>query len=101
MSLLWTDPSIEDLRSIRDYIARDSEHYAAEFVGQIILSADKLLEFPRLGRVVPEAQDENIRELLYQNYRIIYRIAGDHIEILTVVHGSRDLTRGKPPWEIA
>lgn len=102
MKLVWTDPSIEDLRSIREYIARDSEYYAAQFVEQIVLSADKLVEFPRLGRVVPEAQDENVRELLYQNYRIIYRIAGKQIEILTVVHGGRNLSRRKsPPWEIA
>jgi plasmid stabilization system protein ParE len=51
--------------------------------------------------VVPEAQDENIRELLYQNYRIIYRIMGERIEILTIVHGSRDLTARQPaPWKI-
>jgi len=101
MKLIWTDPSIEDLRSIRDYIARDSEHYAADLVEQVILSVERLLQFPRLGRVVPEAQDENIRELLYRNYRIMYRILGKRIEILTVVHGSRDLTsRRTPPWEI-
>jgi len=101
MKLIWTDPSIEDLRSIRDYIARDSEHYAADLVEQVILSVERLLQFPRLGRVVPEAQDENIRELLYRNYRIMYRILGERIEILTVVHGSRDLTsRRTPTWEI-
>jgi toxin ParE1/3/4 len=101
MKLIWTDPSIEDLRSIREYIARDSEYYAVDLIGQVILSVERLLQFPRLGRVVPEARDENIRELLYQNYRIIYRIASERIEILTVVHGSRDLTkRQTPPWEI-
>jgi plasmid stabilization system protein ParE len=48
---------------------------------------------PRLGRAVPEAQDENIRELLRENYRIIYRIICERIEILTVVHASRERTR--------
>ena len=71
-------------------------------VEQVILSVEKLLQFPRLGRVVREANDQNIRELVYQNYRVIYRIAGKRIEILTVVHGSRDLTRRPtPPWEIS
>jgi len=92
MKLIWTDPSIEDLRAVRDYIARDSDYYAADLVEQVVLSAERLLRFPKLGRVVPEAQDENIRELVHQNYRIIYRIAGERIEILTIVHGSRDLT---------
>ena len=101
MKLIWTDPSIEDLRSIREYIARGSDYYAAHLVEQVVLSVEKLLQFPRLGRVVPEAQDDNIRELVYQNYRIIYRIARERIEILAVVHGSRDLTKHRtPPWEI-
>ena len=92
MKLIWTDPSIEDLRAVRDYIGRDSDYYAADLVEQVVLSVERLLRFPKLGRVVPEAQDENIRELVHQNYRIIYRIAGERIEILTIVHGSRDLT---------
>ncbi|MGB7592128.1 MAG: type II toxin-antitoxin system RelE/ParE family toxin [Terriglobia bacterium] len=92
MKLIWTDLSIEDLRAVRDYIARDSDYYAADLVEQVVLSVERLLRFPRLGRVVPEAQDENIRELVHQNYRIIYRIAGERIEILAIVHGSRDLT---------
>ena len=64
MKLIWTDPSIEDLRAIRDYIARDSDFYAADLVEQVVLSAEKLLRFPKLGRVVPETQDEKIRELV-------------------------------------
>jgi plasmid stabilization system protein ParE len=101
MKLIWTDPSVEDLRAIRDYIARDSDSYAAGLIGEVVLSVERLLRFPRLGRVVPEAQDENIRELLYQNYRIIYRIMGERIEILAIVHGSRDLTARQPaPWKI-
>ncbi len=101
MKLIWTDPCLEDLRSIRDHIARDSEHYAADFVEEVILSVERLVRFPRIGRVVPEAQDENIRELVYQKYRIIYRLAGERIEILTVVHGSRELTGVQTPaWEI-
>ena len=92
MKLIWTDPSIADLRAVRDYIARDSDYYAADLVEQVVLSVEKLLRFPKLGRVVPEVQDENIRELFHQNYRIIYRIAGERTEILTIIHGSRDLT---------
>ena len=92
MKLIWTDPSIEDLRAVRDYIARDSDYYAADLVEQVVLSVERLLQFPKLGRVVPEAQNENIRELIKQNYRSIYRIVGEPIEILTMVHGSRDLS---------
>ena len=48
MKLIWTDPSLQDLRSIRDYIARDSEYYAVDLVEQVILSVERLLRFPRL-----------------------------------------------------
>ncbi|HXI26027.1 MAG TPA: type II toxin-antitoxin system RelE/ParE family toxin, partial [Pyrinomonadaceae bacterium] len=78
-----------------------SEEYASSFVERIILSVDKLADFPRIGRMVPEAEQENIRELLYHNYRIIYRIKNGIIEILTVVHGRRDLGSFKPaPWDM-
>jgi len=96
MKILWTEPAIEDLRNLHGYIARDSEIYANSFVQRIILAVEKLTDFPRLGRAVPEADQETIRELLYHNYRIIYRIKSELIEILTVIHGRRDLGSFKP-----
>lgn len=87
MKILWTDPAIEDLRNLYRYIAKDSEVYAGSFVERIILAVEKLVNFPKLGRVVPEADKQTIRELLYRNYRIIYRINGDLIEVITVVQG--------------
>jgi toxin ParE1/3/4 len=101
MKIKWTDPAIESLRNLHGYIAKDSEIYASNFVQRIVLAVEKLTDFPRLGRVVPEADEETIRELLYQNYRIIYRITGEWVEILTVIQGSRDLNSFKPaPWEV-
>ncbi len=97
MKLIWTDPSIADLRAIRDYIGRDSDYYAADVIAELVLSVERLLQFPKLGRVVPEAKDENIRELVQLGYRIIYRIDGQRIEILTIMHGSRDLPSGRTP----
>ncbi len=62
---------------------------------------ERLANHPKLGRVVPEADQDDIRELLSQNYRIIYRAANDRIEVLSVIHGARDLAARKPvPWEI-
>jgi plasmid stabilization system protein ParE len=101
MKIRWTDPAIESLRNLHGYIAKDSEIYASNFIQRIVLAVEKLGAFPRLGRVVPEADEETIRELLYQNYRIIYRLKSEFIEILTVIHGRRDLGSVKPaPWEI-
>ena len=101
MKLEWTEPAVLDLESIRDYIAKDSAHYAAQFVARIIEAAETLPNHPRIGRAVPEAEDEVIRELLFQNYRIIYRTEPDRILILTVIHGGRDLSQLEhKPWDV-
>lgn len=101
MKIVWTEPAVEDLRELHAYIARDSEVYASGFVGRIILAAERLTAHPRVGRVIPETNDENIRELLFQHYRIIYRVNDEQVEILTVIHGTRDLNKlESAPWEI-
>ncbi|MFL6236315.1 MAG: type II toxin-antitoxin system RelE/ParE family toxin [Thermoanaerobaculia bacterium] len=102
MRIEWTDPAIADLAAIRDYIARDSEHYAVQFIGKIIDAVEKLESFPELGRRVPEShKEEGIREILFQSYRIIYRLRSERIQIITILHGARDLAHMTPkPWEI-
>jgi toxin ParE1/3/4 len=100
MIILWTDPSLDDLRAIRDYIAKDSETYAESFVESILLAVERLNDFPRLGRVVPEADASDIREVLFRSYRILYRVQEDAIHILSVIHGYRDISAMSPkPWE--
>lgn len=101
MRIVWTEPAVEDLRELHAYIARDSETYASGFVERIILAADRLADHPKVGRIVPETNDEHVRELLYQRYRIIYRIKEDRIEMLSVIHGARDLKEIEPaPWDV-
>ena len=101
MKIEWTEPSIVDLQAIGEYIAKDAEYYASRFMDKIIDAVGKLADFPKIGRIVPEAEQENIRELLFYNYRIIYRIEKKQILILTVIHGSRNLVKlNSKPWEI-
>ena len=102
MRIEWTEPALDDLAAIREYIARDSEQYAVQFVGRIIDAVEKLSSFPEMGRKVPESRRrDRVRELLFQNYRIIYRLASERIQIIAVLHGARDLRRMKPkPWEV-
>ena len=100
MKLFWTEPAIQDLRDLRDHISADSDYHAAYFIGSIITRAERLTTFPTMGRVVPEAQNENVREILYRSYRIIYRILGERVEVLAIIHGARDLWgRESKPWE--
>ena len=101
MKIEWTEPAVMDLQSIRDYISRDSEYYAARFVEAVIEAVQILIKLPKIGRHVPELEDENIRELLLHNYRIIYRTESERILILAIIHGARDLSRSTiKPWDI-
>ena len=97
----WTRSAITDVRSLRDYIARDSEAYADRFVQRIVEAVERVALFPLMGRRVPEAQDDAIREIIFQKYRSMYRIEPTRIVILTVIYGGRDLSLVTPePWEI-
>ncbi len=101
MKIEWTEPAISDLDGIRDYIGRDSEYYASRFIGRIIEAVERLVYFPEMGRRVPEAEEENVRELLFQNYRIMYRSEPQRILILTVIHAARDISQKEPkPWDV-
>ena len=102
MKVQWTVPAIDDLESIRTYIARDSDFYAARFVEKIIDTVKNLTVFPEIGRVVPEADDPRIREIIFQNFRIMYRIQNESIQIIAIIRGSRDIGNWPlKPWEIA
>ena len=93
MKVVWSDPAIEDLQAIRDYIARDSEHYASRFVIRLLETVDLLQNSPDLGQVVLELEHDDIRQVVYLNYRILYRREAHRVLILAVIHVSRDFSR--------
>ena|SRR5205085_11726629 len=90
-TVVWSPRAVDDVDAIASYIAADSEAYAASVVRVILTKARNLAEFPFLGRVVPEFDDENIREIFAYSYRIIYEISATEVTVATVVHGSRML----------
>ena len=92
VKLIWTDQAIDDLSAIGDYISESSEKYAKLTVKKLYDRTDILKTFPLAGRIVPEKSEENIRELIEGNYRIIYEITPDNIiYIHTIYHSARDL----------
>ena len=101
MRVEWTEIALEDLAGIRDHIARDSPYYARQFIEKILTACENLERHPKLGRRVPEIDRDNIRELIYRNYRIIYLATASKVQILTVIHASRELARrATKPWAI-
>jgi plasmid stabilization system protein ParE len=90
-SLKWSPRAASHFEGICDYISKDSSYYAVIFARKIVAIVKSIPQFPRSGRVVPEYNDENLREKLYGNYRIVYRIKEEGIEIAAICHGARPL----------
>jgi addiction module RelE/StbE family toxin len=89
--IIWSEEAWSDLESIIEYISKDSEYYAVNFVNKIIDTVEILEIFPEAGRIVPEYNNPQLREIIYKNYRIVYKVSKNINEILTVFHGSKHL----------
>ncbi|MCX6271684.1 MAG: type II toxin-antitoxin system RelE/ParE family toxin [Bacteroidetes bacterium] len=90
--IVWTLQAAGDLENIFDYIAKDSLKYARIQIIRIRNTVMVLKKLPRSGKVVPEIDNDEIRELISGNYRIIYRLLSEGIvEIITLHHSSRYL----------
>ncbi len=87
----WTDQALDDLDSICLFIARDSLQYAKMFAIRAFEATGRLELFSKSGRIVPEINREDIREIILGHYRIIYRVITEEVEILTVHHGASPL----------
>lgn len=90
--ILWTEDGYSSFDEVVQYIAKDSPYYASNFAKKITSTIEILKDFPEIGRIVPEYNKPDLRELIYQNYRIVYRIVNDAIYIVLVIHGARNLT---------
>ena len=87
--LIWSPKATVGLEEIYEYISKDSEHYAKLFAQRIVALAETIAEFPMAGRIVPEYQRDDLRERIFQNYRIVYRVKPEMVEIVAIVHGAR------------
>lgn len=85
----WTPQAADDLEAICLFIARDAPPLAAIFADRLFRATERLASHPRLGRVVPELRNQNIREIIIGSYRVIYRIWEDEVQLLTLHHGAR------------
>ena len=92
----FTKQSLFDLKEIYDYISYDSKKYAQYQILKNRNSIKILKQYNFSGKIVEEYNDENIREIIEGNYRIIYKILGDdRIDIITIHHGARSLISRK------
>lgn len=88
----WTKQAVADLQNIYDFIALNSKHYAKRKIIKIKLKTTHIKKHIYIGRIVPEFNQKQIREVIEGKYRIVYKIIDKNkIDILTVHHSSRDL----------
>lgn len=91
MQIQWSREALERLADNQQHITVDSHERAVRFIYYLIDQAETLRDHPKMGRIVPEIGNENIRELIAENYRIIYRVTEYNIDILSVFEGHRNL----------
>lgn len=93
MKIKWTKEALFNIQEIEDYISEDNPTAAIKFTEKLISIVESLLIFPKKGRMVPELSFEQIRELIYKNYRIVYLVKKNSIEVLTIFEGHRLLDK--------
>ena len=93
--LIWSPAARDDLHDIVVFIARDNPERAMSCGYQLMSETDRLQNFPELGRIVPEYENQQLREIVFRPYRIVYRVNHDRkiCEIARVWHSAR----GVPP----
>ena len=91
MRIIWSPLAVERASEIAAYLAGDNPATAEKWVDTVFMKVENLQDFPERGRIVPEANNKAIRELIYGNYRLIYRPEGKRVPVLTVQHGKQIL----------
>ena len=91
MRVHWTETAQRHLDGIYQYIAQDSPAYAKRTVDRLTRRSQQIASLPLPGRHVPEYEADELREVIENPYRIIYRIKEDQVDVLAVIHGARDL----------
>ena len=91
--IIWSPSARLDLLDLKEYISEDSPEIAKRFIASLFRAVDRLEDFPMSGRVVPEFEDELLREIIRKPCRIVYRVNSDHstIEIVRVWHAARGI----------
>lgn len=87
ITVKWSPEAVDDLENIAEFIARDSKFYAGTVVKKIIGATRNIKDFPLAGRIVPEIDKHNIRELFVYDYRIVYKVERNYILITAIIHG--------------
>ena len=95
MTIVWSAQARRDLHAFRDFIARDSEHYASLQVERLISRVERAAGMPSNGHPVHEFIESGLREVHEGSYRIIYGLADEEFQVVTIVHMKQRVTRSR------
>ena len=89
--LIWSPAARDDLHDIVTFIGCDNPNRAMSFGYELISETERLKDFPESGRMVPEYRSDNIREIVFRPYRIVYRVDQTKglCEIARIWHSAR------------
>ena len=93
MNIVWSSEARKALRSIRKFIAQDSEFYAARMVARIVERVEQTAEAPTQGHPVHEYPEASLKEVHESPYRIIYAFTGEELRVVTIVHFKQRLPK--------
>jgi len=91
MKTVWSPLAVDRAAEIAEYISLDNPTAAQGWVETVFEKVDVLNSSPESGRIVPEIERKEIREIIFGNYRIIYRVESNSVSILTIRHGKQIL----------
>jgi len=91
MKIIWSPLAVDRVSEIAAYIAQENLDAAENWVNMVFRKLEDLKSFPESGSIVPETENKSIRELIYGNYRLIYRLEEKRISVLTIRHGKQIL----------
>ena len=89
MELIFTDRFLDRVEEYTDYIALDHIPTALKWARDIFEQCHKLSHQPERGRIVPEFRRPEIREIIHGNYRLVYELKTNQIDMLTIWHTSQ------------
>ncbi len=97
MKVFWTEQAWQQLVEIESFVARNNPDAASRLVDRLVARGDTLASNPTRGRKLPEMPRSGFRELIVDNYRIVYRRTPKNVEVVTVFEGHRLLRRDELP----
>jgi len=86
MEVIFTDRFLDRIEECTDYIALDNDPTAIKWARDIFEICQKLINQPESGRIVPEFRRPEIREIIHGNYRLVYELKTNQIDVLTIWH---------------